>query len=794
MLDQGRIQRRRRILMFTASWVGVALGGFAAPAMAADAGPVQVETIVVTASKRPQDVQDVPMSVSAFSGDQLEKANITDATDLAHLVPGLTIATSNNTRNSSIIIRNIGSSGTNPGIEPSVGVFLDGVYMPSSLSIFTELTDISTIETLRGPQGTLYGRNTPVGAINVTTKAPTQGFEGMVSVGLGNYDKRRVAGYVNGGLTDTLAGRLSFWSDTRDGYVRNIYFGSNTNSQDQWGVRGRLRWTPDDLTTVDAIAYFSKTMTHCCVATQVNPYGPGGIATAGFLASADANNPGHPFVATGDFEVNSATEPTGDTPIYGVSLQATRKLPFNAELTNILAGNTVIDRIQRLAGPSVPIEVQSQIQKQVYRTYSDELRLSSTGKNRIDYVVGLYLFGSDLAYLQNATLLEGANRVVAGGATFTPGDNANSQFSQTTKSAAVFGQATWNVTDALRVTGGLRYSYDHKKAEASSVSQNIFTGGAASPLFGLVRFPSFTVSGLKRTEDSTTWSAGVQYDVAPRVMVYLTAGSGFKNGGFNARATSAPWDFGPERSQTYEVGVKSRLFDGRMLLNADVFQMELKDYQLSTLNAATGTGFVVGNAGDAKISGLEMDMQARPLSPLSITGNLSWTRSEYSDYPAGPCISTYTPTGSSPPPGAPQPNPLFPKSCDYTGYPLAYAPRLTGALHARWEQPFRDSGYNWFVSGGASYTGGQYLDATLDPRSWQGAYALYDASFGFEADDGAWRLSVWGKNLGNKAYFVNETAQLSGAYISAGGTAAANGYVGWYGAPRTFGVELSHKF
>lgn len=779
--------------MFTASWVGITLG-VAAPALAASPDVVEVETIVVTASKRPQDVQDVGMSVSAFSGEQLAKANVTNVADLARMVPGLAITTSNTSRNSSIIIRSIGSSGTNAGIEPSVGVFLDGVYMPSSMSIFTELTDISTIETLRGPQGTLYGRNTPVGAINVTSKAPTQDFEGMVSLGLGDYDKRRVAGYINGGLTDTLAGRLAFWTDTRSGYVHNIFSGTDTNSEDQWGLRGRLRWTPDDVTTVDATAYFSKTSSHCCLAAQINPYGPGGIATTGFLASQAANNPGHPFVATGDFEVNSAGAPSGETPTYGLSLQATRKLPFNAELTNILAGNTIIDRIERLAGPSVPIEVRSDVQKQTFRGYSDELRLASVGENRIDYVAGLYLYRSDLSFRQNVTLLKGANRVAAGGRTYTPGDNADLYFGQTTNSAAVFGQATWNITDALRLTGGLRYSYDKKTAEISSVARNVFTGGAASALFTSSNFPSLSVSGLKRSEDSTTWSAGVQYDVAPRIMVYLTAGSGFKNGGFNARATAAPFEFGPERSETYELGMKSRLFASRLLLNLDLFQMKLEDYQLSTLNTAMGTGFIVGNAGDAKVSGLEMDLQARPVEPLSITGNLSWTRSEYSDYQAGPCITTYTPSGASPPAGAPQRNPAYPGSCDYTGYPLSNAPRLTGSLHARWEQPWRDSGYNWFVSGGASYTGGQYMDPSLDPRSWQGAYALYDASFGFESSDGRWRLSVWGRNLANEVYWVNEAAQLSGGFISAGGTAAANGFVGWYGAPRTVGVELNHQF
>src|SRR6185437_6665058 len=187
----------------------------------------------------------------AFSGDMLEQNNISSVAELSSYVPGLQITQANNNRNSQIIIRNVGTSGTNPGTEPDVGVFLDGVFIPVAGPIYSEVTDISTVEILRGPQGTLYGRNTPVGAVNITTRAPSQETEGMIDLQLGNHGKMRSAGYFGGGIRDDVAGRMSFWVDRDSGYLLNLYNDERVMQHDQFGGRGRIRWTPDSETTVD---------------------------------------------------------------------------------------------------------------------------------------------------------------------------------------------------------------------------------------------------------------------------------------------------------------------------------------------------------------------------------------------------------------------------------------------------------------------------------------------------------------------------------------------------------------
>ena len=782
-------KKARILLSVSAGALSCAL--WTVPVRAADSD--QIETVTVTAEKRPENVQKVPMSVSAFSGDALERANIVNMSDLAKLTPSLQIIQANNNRNTTIEIRNIGSSGTNPGIEPSVGIFLDDVYIPVAGPIFNDLLDVSTVEVLRGPQGTLYGRNTPVGAINITSRAPSQTDEAMIDVTLGNYDERRVSGFVGGGLTDDLAGRLSFWTDTHSGYEKNVFYNDQVNGNDQWGGRGRLRWTPDDKTTVDVIGYYSRINANGTVGTQIDPFGIGGIATPGFLASAAAQDPAHPFVALKKFEVNENDVPSDITTLYGGSVNVTRELPLGPSISFISAYNYFDDYLRELSADGLPQNVGHGDQEDKIKSGSEEVRLVSPGQQFIDYVAGIYLFHDDLSYINNETAEIGANRVFPGTGPLKVGDTSAFDFGQRTNSAAFYGQATMNVTDALRLTGGLRYSYDWKKASIFNVDSN--PSGAPSASWVKLLFPPTNQTDLKRIDHSLTWLAGAQYDITEGVMAYVTTGSGFKDGGFNARAASGPpFTFGPENSLTYEAGVKTTLFDDHLLLNADAYRLLLHGFQQSTLNPITGAGFVVGNAGDVKTDGIEVDAQAHVLDHLSLTGALSYADSTFTQYPEGQCITTYPKAGSAPPVGSPQVNPAHPGTCNYTGFTPSYAPKWQWSTGGQWEQPWQGKSFNWFVGGDLSYEGSQYMDASLDPRSFQRGYTLLSAQLGIESAAGTWRVSLWGRNLTNKAYFATEAAEPLGALIGAGGTASANGFFGWYGNPRTFGIDASYHF
>ncbi|THD59900.1 TonB-dependent receptor [Phenylobacterium sp.] len=773
-----------RSLLLGASLVALAAPGLAhaqaaanPPASPAASSTAEVETLVVTAAKRSQDLQDVPMSVSAFSGASLERQGIVDFDSIARQMPSVQLSSANNNRNTTVLVRGIGSSGTNPGIEPSVGIFLDGVFMPAAGPIQSNIQDIASVEVLRGPQGTLYGRNTPVGAINIVTRDPTATPEAGFTAGVGNFEEYHLQGYVGGAIADNLNGRLTAWVNSHDGYEKNLYDGSRTNDGEQEGVRARIKWAPTDDITGNFIAYYTRLDAHCCTGEPVNPTGPGGIATPGFLAAMIAA--GHPFtkLTSLDFTVDDETVGNDVTQIYGTSAQFDVKTLGGHTLTSITAFNEFYDDIKVLSADGLPIDVGTGPQPLKTLSYSEELRIASPTGQRLEYLGGIYLFRETVNYQNELTAHVGANRVFGAAGKITPGDSTFFFFDQTTKSAAAFGQATFHVTDDWRFTGGLRYSSDDKDAVTAS-NDNAGVSAAFK-----AAFPINPVQKLSRNDQKLTWTLGTQYDVTRHVMAYALASTGFKDGGFNARQTAAgtPLAFNPETSITYEVGLKSTFFDRKVLLNADVFRMDLDNFQDSTLNPLTGIGFVVGNAGDRRIDGLEADVQWAPIEHLTIAASGQINDAKFTSYPSAQCFAGATPNG------------VAPGTCNYTGLRPAFNPASSGSLSANWDAPLGSTGLEGFVNGSVTYQAKQYEDSTLDPRSLQGAYSLLNLRVGVGSESGNWKVSLFGKNLANKAYYVAEAAQPLGGLISAGGSAAAGGFFGWYGEPRTFGVELTVK-
>lgn len=786
----------------------IAVMATAGVARAADEAPT-IETVIVTAQKRPENIQDVPMAVSAFSGTTLEKIGITNVAELSRFTPSLSIQSSTNNRTSSIIMRNVGTSGLNPGTDQDVGVFIDGVYVQVAGPVYSELTDVSTVEILRGPQGTLYGRNTPVGAINLTTRAPRQGFEASNIFQVGNFGRWKVSGVIGGGITDNLAGRLSYWEDKSAGDIKNIYNGDWVDAETKEGVRGRLRWTPTDETTVDFIGYYTHSRTNGNNATQVDPLGPGGIvfgynpkpgsfATSPFVIAQTATNPGHPYVVPGKWEVNSADAASNVTDMYGLSVQVSQNLPqFNMTVTDILAYGSYSDDAPNQAPGGLPLDIATNHQSDKIRSLSNELRIASDNRQFINYVGGIYYYHSNVDYSQVATSGKQGNRVfpatVGGGGKIPYGNRQTLTYDQSIEAYALFGQVTFDFTDRFRITAGGRYSVDKKSGDVSATLSTI-TGLPVSPVFAAQLGGNGALSG-SREDKGRTWTLGAQYDLAPSVMVYVTSGSGYKDGGFNSRsATVQPFTFEPETSLTYEAGIKSTLFDRRLLLNVDVFRMLVHDYQQAVL-LQTGTGFAIGNAGNFRTQGIEVDLQAVPISPLSVSASMSYIESKITGGADRlTCDTTYPFAGSAPPPSSGQYSDATHAFCNFNGLTLVNAPKWRASLNLKWEQPIADTNMRWFVQAAASYRSSSYMDSSLDPRSFQAGYTLFDASAGLSGPDDKWRLSIWGKNLSDERYFTTEAAQTQAANVSAGGTKAANGFIGWLGRPRTYGLELSYRF
>lgn len=742
-----------------------------------------LDEIVVTAQKRPESVQDVPISISAFRGEDLENMGVRDLTELSAFVPSFSIDQSNNLRNTTISIRGIGTTGANPSIEPSVGLFVDGVFMPASAMSAGELSDIATVEVLRGPQGTLYGRNTPVGALNITTRRPDHDFEAMLRGGAGNFSHRWISGYVGGSVTDESAGRVTFWYRDRDGYLNNDFDGSRVNDSTDYGVRGRLLFAPSDAVEVNLVAYASRLKSDCCFAEQRDATGPFGIATPGFLAAMEAA--GAPFTNfdDSDHRVDAAENSDDQTKSWGISAQVDWTLPTGQTITSITSYQDW-ENDAEIANASLPLHALVSDQKLTNETISQELRVAAAVNDRIHYTAGLFYFRQDMDFDLITQPQDAANRLfpppVCG---FNPpcmlreGDVATSVFEQKTRNIAAFGSITFAFSDAWDVTGGLRWSQDKKDAFIDH-----FLNPDASATAAFV-FSPVTPGDLSRKESNVIWSLNSRYRFTDEVMGFATVATGIKSGGFNSRRLppGATVEFEEEESISYELGLKATWLDRRLLTNATAFWLELDDFQETTLDPNTGVGFIVGNAGDRRVRGLELEVTALPSPNLQVGFSGAYMDAEFTDYTTAQCGAGQTPDGA------------LPGTCDFTGKRPSKSPRWKWSANGQWTQPLAGTGLDWMIRADYAWVSSQVHASTLDAASGQSSYGVLNLRTSLVAQERGWELALWMKNAFDKAYFVHSVPQPVNAFFSGGGFAGAQGFVGWYGLPRSYGLELTWR-
>ncbi|MDG1906586.1 MAG: TonB-dependent receptor [Arenicella sp.] len=747
----------------------------------------QLEEIVVTAQKRSESVQDVPISITVLSGQELANRGLNDFTAIAESVPNFDLPVSNLSRNVSVRIRGIGSSGTNPGIESSVGVFLDGLYQPSGAQILGELSDIQNVEILRGPQGTLYGRNTPVGAVNATTRAPQQEFESQIRAGLGSHGQQWLNGYVGGGLSDNVAGRLSVWSREHDGYEKNLFTGDDINTSETIGARGKLLFQPSENLDVTLIAGYSESDRECCIAEQIDPTGPFGIATPGFLAAQQAA--GTPFLNFDDSDhvVNSDETPDDHTETTVLSLTADWELTGGHTLTSI-TGYQDWDNQVFAASDSHTANVLEFSQNQRNEILSQEFRLTSPVGDKFDYLAGLYLYNQETTFTEAALVTDiSAARVFAnprapfclpqnGGCTLRVGDNGGSLFEQETDSIAVYANGTYHINDRWDITGGLRWSQDEKDFDV-----NHFNDRTNSPVFNIFIFPPVDPAPDSRKEDKVTWSINSRYNLNEDVMLFGAISTGFKSGGFNSRRlpAGALLEFEGEEATSYEFGIKGFFADRTLMLNATAYHTTVEDFQETAL-APTGTGFIVSNAGEQEVKGVEADFRFAPNDNFSMDGGIAYLDAEYTDFNGAQCGLGEAPDNAN-------------GTCDRTGDTPSNSPKVSLNVGLQWEQDIAENmalrlraDYNWRDDQNITRV---TQDQTADIDS----YGLLNLRAALGSSDGRWELEAFVNNVADEAYFVQAARQPLGALITAGGFAGAGGSVGWYGAPRTYGLQLTYR-
>ena len=772
---------------------------------------VLIEEIVVQAQRRAENIQDVPISITAFTGEFIADHGMDDITQLAPFVANFNITQEKTIGNTKLNIRGIGSDG-NTGIEPSVAVFVDGVYRPRGAAVIASMLDIQSFEALRGPQGVQFGRNTPVGAINVTTGQPTQDFAASLRISLGSDDRKGVRAMVNGAITDALSGRAVVYVGGRDGYVFNPIDDRENDDRDEVVARVSLRYEPSDDFDITVVA--DKSVTNGGFGDPefltfgnetTNPRTGQAIPrpTTSFLDSVEAAFGVRLTDNVLDHVANdTASISEGEDKNWGLSANANWQIGGGHTLNAIVSYrewdlNTVLDNA------ALPLNVVQLQRGQSTEQYSGELRLLSGLDQALTYTAGLFYYHEEYDFNDRWTARPemcsiprfsaptGRPSRVAACLPLTSDNDLDAEgpFHNDLDSFAVYGSATYNFTDQLSLTAGARYTRDEKDATQMSYHSMDANGNA---FFDNFRVSNFTGS---RTDEEITWQVTGKYRLNDDMMLFATASTGFKSGGFVASQNASGRIFGPETSDNYEIGMKSDWADGRVRANVTVFQTELKDQQTTIFNVER-IGFDILNAGEVRQRGVEADLVFVPVDPLTINASVGYVDSEFLTFDGVGTSNGYGAIGDLPgnhfaldAAG----NVTTTVVQDLTGRRRHDSPEWQSAVSATWRQAVSGSSrMEWFVGADWFFIGAHNKSADLGPLFEEPSHSLVNVRAGFGPDDGKWELSFIGKNVGDEKFCTGINNQSFGPFFGAGGNAAVSTCD--LGAPDTYTLQFTMNF
>ena len=705
-----------------------------------------LDDIIVTAERRSSSVQDTPISISAFSGAVLAEQGVVTVESLSEITPALQIY-AEQINNEEYIIRGVGRSNEDLSTDSGVAVNLNDIYLAQSSEANAALFDIERVEVLRGPQGTLYGKNAVGGVINILTRGPTNALDGYVSGEIGGLGRRQFEAAAGGPVVDgLLSARVAGYSLHTDGAYRNLTTGTRANGVDTQALRGSLRFTPGSDWTINLVADYSD------------------VRQDGVLKSVIVDQPGTPLILKDFFQ---APYPTQEADIrsgrsdeegaqgirqWGGSLRIDRRTA--AGTLSFLSGyrqerSYNIEDVDRTAQALNVFEGRqhSWATSQELRFVSDDAGPLSAG-GRLHWSTGLYWFHEQGRRNQIIDLYGcvPASQPCDPNTPDDPDDgllgpgspdyqNSTASFLQriNTDSYAAFGQAKYDITGKLGLTLGLRYTSETKKFGLDATSVANLAGGDAFTLFQ----PDGPFSGVaKKTWRKLTPKVVAEYEPNRDVHIYASYARGFKSGGFNGQA-STPADlapFSPEIADNFEIGVKTDLFDRRLRINAAAFYIKFDDLQVSGVNAL---GLVVtGNAASSQIKGFEIEATARPIDNLTLNAGLSLLDATYKNY----FIEVFDPTIQGGPP-------FF--TLDLAGKRLANIPKYSATAGFDYVVPFV-GGSKLKLSADASFKGNT-LDNELNLRA--PSYTVANARIGWTSADGRWDLSGWVRNLTNATYY-----------------------------------------
>lgn len=833
-----------------------------------------LEVITVTAQKRIQNLQEVPIAVSAVSGDEMSEAVIKDMYDLQNNVPGLGAFQSQSATNSSFSIRGVGTSSQNFGLESSVGLYVDGVYRARQNSMINNLVDVQAVEVLRGPQGTLFGKNTPSGAILVRTIAPSHdGEDGFVEATVGNFGLVNYSGAASlSAIEDVLAFRVTAFGSQRDGIVDDVNFGDGKiNDRNRWGARLQALYTPSDDLSIRLIADYSDIDEVCCGA-PVQLSNLQATEIAGKFGS-DAVLPalgGTVFAGGNDFydrEVAVSFLPESTMTDKGLSAEINYTINDNYSIVAISAYRNFVS-YDNIDTDFTDADLFGTSNDSEQKSFSQEIRLDYTGDN-LNFILGAYYFTQDLdldysLYTDNSfnpffmsnfngafdPLLAGINQISAltGGAVapVAEGAPAGTGFDhvaeQEHKSYAIFGQFDYKLTDALTLTAGLRYTDESKELSTrfyenlpggtefptyfSSIGDPtnpativpgtlIYGAGVAGALLGAVgagqmspfdpafqqailpfQTPGWGFKALGATtsdrpdidetldDEQVSGTLKLSYKVDDNTLVYLSYGNGYKSGGTNTDRITAGFNplFEAETSQSYEIGIKKDFVEQNLRINAAAHYTTVDDFQANTF---TGNGFNLQNAGDYKISGMELEASWFPTDTVEVNFSYALVNAEYEKFERGNCWNAYTWHTGIVDPGQESTDPANPNPfCNRTGDRPSGEPEDTFVASFKKEFNLSDSIYS-YIQFEYSYTGEMVLDGSNDPYAEQDAYDLLNVRYFVNFEEYDLDMVFWGRNVLDEEY-INRTN--FNTPLQAG---KLNAYVT---EPATFGITVKKRF
>ncbi|WP_231638998.1 TonB-dependent receptor [Sphingomonas profundi] len=755
----------------------------------ADEDADALPTITVTARRRAEDAQAVPGSLSVVGGALLERSYTVNTALLSQLVPSLNYSSAN-PRNTAFTIRGLGSSvvavsQANDGLEPGVGFYIDQVYHARPATAAFDFTDIEQIEVLRGPQGTLFGKNTTAGAINITSRLPTFEPEAREELSVGERKLVQAKASVSGPLVgDTIAFRLSGLATRRDGIIRNVHTGEDLNGIGNQAVRGQLLFRPSEAFQLRLTADFTNFQADCCAQVYLRVGQSLRPAARQYPALAAGQRYAPPSLNAYD-RLTDIDVPVGvDTNEGGVSAIADWNLGA-ATLTSVSAWRFWNwDAANDRDYTGLPIQIEQHIPSRQDQ-YSQELRLASNGGRAITYVAGLYFFRQKIVghpisiygplgayWLIGPTT--GANATAVPG-NLLDGYGTNGRTNFETNSYAAFGEVNWHVTPRLTATGGLRYTYERKHGEYDTfVFGGLATTNTAliNAKLSILRPQSYAA---KDRDGSLSGRANLSYQLTDGILGYASFARGFKSGGINMsglplnaqnQPTLSTAVVDPERNTTYEVGLKTRLFDRRLILNLAGFYTEVRDFQATIVDSTQTVALrgYLSNIPKVTVKGIEADATALVARNLTVRGSLAYAHGEYSDYPAGPCPLERQGTATT--------------ACDLTGQRLSGLPRWAGTVGLDYALPVTARGAVVLHSD-TSVRSGYYGDPSLSRFTFIRGYSITNATIGYRSDDG-WEVSVFARNLFDKDYIQNLTIQAGNSGL----------ILGTPSEPRIIGVTL----